>query len=147
MLTAHATGGQYGGSYAFRLVETAQTNLPLGTVFQGQFVGSGQAKLFRLDVPASAPLRLVLNNSGAGNHTELYASQGLPPTRSSFDLRAANPASASQQLLVPLASQGTWYVLIYGDSIATPGRSRWRLRRRAWCCRRSRPITARTMRL
>ena len=120
-LSAYGTGGQYGGDYAFRLVETIQTDLALGSNFIGHFVGSGQARIFRINVPAANPMRVVLQNSGAGNANELYLKFNGPPSRGEFDVRF--PASgSSQQITVPSAYAGTWYVLVYGDTISTSRR-------------------------
>ena len=118
-LTAHGAGGQYGGIYAFRLQETTQIDLALGTAYNGTFAGSGQAQLFRVDLPESMPMRIVLDDSSAINHNELYAKFGSPPTRADYDYRFSTPSAADQQILVPMATTGTWYVLVYGDSIST----------------------------
>ena len=109
-----------GGSYAFRLVETSQTDLTLGTAYTGTLVGSGQAQLFRVNVPAGQQLRVVLDDSAGSNRNELYAQFGAPPTRADFQFRAA-AASADQQLFVPSAAPGTWYVLLYSEAVPAPG--------------------------
>ena len=120
-LSAYGTGGQYGGDYACRLVETVQSDLTLGTPFTGQFVGTGQAQIFRINVPASNPMQLLFNNAGANNHVEVYLRFGLPPTRGEFDYSSTSPAGPNQQITVPSAYSGNWYALVYGDSISTPG--------------------------
>jgi YD repeat-containing protein len=119
-LKAHGTGGSYNINYAFKLVETLQSDLALGTNFTGQFVGSGQAQLFRINVTNSGPLLVLLNNGGSGNHAELYLKFGSPPTRGDYDYRSTDPG-AIQQILSTFAASGTWYVLVYGDYIPTPG--------------------------
>ncbi|MBI2875410.1 MAG: cadherin-like domain-containing protein [Candidatus Tectomicrobia bacterium] len=119
-LTARGIGAQYGGTYAFRLQETVQIVLPPGTTYNGTFAGSGQAQLFRVDVPESMPMQLVLDDSSAANRNELYVKFGAPPTRGDYDYRSSALATADQKLLVPMATAGTWYVLVYGDSISTP---------------------------
>jgi hypothetical protein len=120
-LTARGTGGSYGIAYAFRLVETVQTNLELGTLQSTELTGPGQAHLFRIDVTETGPLRLFLQNAGAGNRLELYVSRGAPPTRESSDYQSSSGPGASRNLLIPSASPGTWYVLVYADKVATPG--------------------------
>jgi hypothetical protein len=60
-LTARGTGGDSAGSYAFNLEQTRVTDLALGTFQTGHFAGSGQAELFRIEVPTSQPAE-----SGAG---------------------------------------------------------------------------------
>jgi YD repeat-containing protein len=120
-LTAYGTGGQYGVDYAFLLLETVQTPLALGEPFVGQFVGSGQAHIFRITVPASSPMRVVLSTAGGNNHTELYAHFGAPPTRGIFDFASNSGSSPNQSITVPQAYAGDYYVLVYGDIIGTPG--------------------------
>ena len=121
MLQAQASGLQYNLRYAFELVQTAQTNLTLGSTFTGQLGGSGQAQLFTLNVSADGPLRIVLNNNGQNNVTELYAKLGSPPTRASFDFKSATPGSAGQQVFIPEAVAGTYYILVYGSLVPSPG--------------------------
>src|SRR5262249_1310776 len=50
VLTARSNAGRV-GSYAFRLDLTTQTLLTLGTPYSGVFAGSGQAQIFKVDVP------------------------------------------------------------------------------------------------
>ncbi len=119
-VVAKGTGGTPPQNYTFRLQETAITNLNVGQPFQGYFTGSGQARLFRLELTASSPLRVRLSNLAADNRNEVYLKFGAPPTRGDFDYRFAAPG-ASQEVAVQNASAGTWYVLVYGDYIATPG--------------------------
>ncbi len=120
-LVARSTGMPPGKSYTCRLQETAITNVVIGTPFTGTLVGSAQAQLFVITNSANMPMRITLINTGTGNRNELYASFGVPPTRGTFDYRAWTPVGANQQLLIPGAYAGNWYVLVYGDTIATPG--------------------------
>jgi RHS repeat-associated protein len=120
-LTASSTGGQYGTSYAFQLDETAQTELSLGTAHVGNLVSGGQAQLFRLALAESTPLRVTLNDASAQNRTELYLKRGSPPTRAEYDHSAAKAASKARQILVPMATPGTWYILVYAGYVHTPG--------------------------
>jgi len=120
-LTAHGTGGAYSIAYAFQLVQTAQANLALGTTFTGNFAGNGHAQLFTITVTNGGPLRVVMNNAGPTNVTELYVKVGSPPTRGDFDFQSITPNSSSQQILIPYAAPGTYYVLVYGNLISTPG--------------------------
>ncbi len=120
-LEAHPTGGDsYDVAYACELDQTVQTDLALGTNFVGQLAGSGQPQLFRIVLTNGAPLRLFLNNSGLDNQLELYLKSGSAPTRGDFDYSSAGPG-ANQQITAPFAHAGTWYVLVYGDYVPTPG--------------------------
>src|SRR5437773_1272065 len=113
ILTVKGNGLQYDITYAFRLIETVQTELDLGTNFIGQLGGSGQAQLFRVTVPTNNPMRGTLSNAGQGNQNELYVRRGAPPTRGDYDYRFTKPGSSNQEIVVPMATEGTWYVLLY----------------------------------
>ena len=116
-LTAQGTGGAT-GNFAFEMAQTTQTPLTLGTPFSGTFAGSGQPQLFAVNVPAAgAVVAPVDRRRPATDHVELYAQFGTPPTRQTTTT-AANGAGASQSLLIPSAAAGTWYVLVYAESVA-----------------------------
>ena len=98
-----------------------QTPLTLGTAYAGTFAGSGQAQLFKVDVPASQPLSVMLTDSPPGSQIELYARLGSPPTRAVYDYRGSVAGPDQQQLLVPMAAPQTWYFLVYVDYVPSPG--------------------------
>jgi RHS repeat-associated protein len=121
LLTAFGTGGAYGFAYTFELAQTAQTNLAEGSTYSGSFAGNGQAQLIAVNVTNAGPLLITLNNAGAKNVTGLYAQFGSPPTLGVFGSESVTPNSSSQQILIPQAYPGIYYVLVYGNLIATPG--------------------------
>jgi RHS repeat-associated protein len=120
-LSVAGNGATSNTDYAFRVVETVQTEIALGDTFTGQFTGNGQAQLLKVTVTRTGPLRIALNNSGTGNRAELYARRGTAPTRGTFDYQSADGAGATRELIIPAASVGTLYILVYGDTVATPG--------------------------
>ena len=120
ILTAHSTSGQYGDSYAFLLEETLQIVLPLDITHTGTFAGTGQAQIFRIDVPTTLPMQITLDDSSSANLNELYLKLGAPPTRGDYDYRFMNPSSADQEILVPMATAGPWYLLLYTSYNSTP---------------------------
>ena len=121
-LTARILGGGYNAVYTFRIQETAQTSLTIGTLFTGSFVGSDQAQLFRVDVPANRPLRIrLINPGGESNRVDIYARFGVPPTRGAFDFLSQRASAQTQSFAIPSPYAGSYYVLIYGDTITTPG--------------------------
>jgi YD repeat-containing protein len=115
-LTVQGTGGST-GNFSFDMVQTAETSLVLDTPFSGTFAGSGQPLLFVVNVPSTAPMILRLADAATADHVELYASLGTAPTRETYQY-GANGAGSSQSLLVPSAAAGTWYVLVYAESVA-----------------------------
>jgi hypothetical protein len=118
-LIARGTGGIASGSYAFKLQQTQVTDLALGTFHTGQFAGSGQAELFRITVPTSNPLKVMLDDDATNNANELYLKFGSAPTRGNYDYRFTNVAAPDQEIVVPMAYAGQWFALVYGDTIRT----------------------------
>ena len=114
------TNGTASGSYAMELQQTTQTALTLGTPYNGKLAGGGQMQLFRVDVTGEQQLRLQLDDTSAADQNELYAKFGSPPTRADYTYRYDRLASADQELLVPMAAPGTWYVLLYADKVPAP---------------------------
>lgn len=107
------------GQYAFNISQTAQAALTLGSVYDGTFQASGQAQLFTVQVTVSQPLSITLNDLASTDHTELYAKLGAPPTLLTYD-DGDSSSGSSHTLLVPDATIGTWYILVYGESISAP---------------------------
>ena len=120
-LNVHSIGGDYGIDYAFELLQTAQTNITLGSSYTGSFSGSGQPQLFTITNPVNQQIRITLQNGGANNQAQLYVGFGFPPTPGNYSQAAQNGPGANQQILVNNAYAGNWYVLVYGNSITTPG--------------------------
>ena len=110
----------YNVSYAFRLTETAQTSLALGTPHTAALAGPGHAQLFRIEVTESGPLSFFLRNAELGNRLEIYANRGVPPTREFSEFNDISGSAASRELLIPAAA-GSWYILVYADTVAVPG--------------------------
>ncbi len=108
------------GAYSFQVKQTSVTDLSLGEPYYGTLLASGQPQLFRLDVPDAQVLSAFLSDPATSGRTELYARFGLPPTRETYDYAAVG-AGRSQSLLVPSASPGYWYILVYGESTPSPG--------------------------
>ena len=82
------------------------------------FVGNGQAQLFTVSVPQDQELLIALKNSNASDQVEVYAKFGAPPTRADFQFDSTVPHSLSRTVLIPKASPGTWYILVYAASVA-----------------------------
>ncbi len=102
------------------MAQTGQTTLLLGTPYNGTLAGSGQAELFDVNVPSAQVLSIHLTDAATTDQNELYAQLGSPPTRSSYQYRFSNLAAANQDLLIPLADAGTWYILLYANYVPTP---------------------------
>jgi YD repeat-containing protein len=108
------------GTYAFKLIQTTQQALPLATPTPGTLAGDGAAVTYKLTAPGETPLLVSLDHSADADRTELYVRRGSSPTRSEYDYRYATSNAADHSILVPNASAGDWYVLVYGDRVAVP---------------------------
>ncbi len=111
-LTAHLAADQP-GAYAFQLDDATVTNLTLGTPYTGALAGSGQSEVFQLNVAQAGQIRITLEDSADADHNEIYATLGSVPTRGTYQYAFSTPASANQQLSIPTAAPGTYYILVY----------------------------------
>ncbi|HEV8062957.1 MAG TPA: DUF4214 domain-containing protein [Gemmataceae bacterium] len=119
VLSVHSSSGQT-GAYAFDLAGIT-TALTLGATYQSAFQGSGQSEVYTVNVPqAGNPLLVNLADTSSSDQNELYLSLGSAPTRSTYQYRFTNLASADQQILVSAAASGTWYILVYGNFVPAP---------------------------
>jgi RHS repeat-associated protein len=106
------------GSYSFQVTQTPEATLTPGSVYNGTLPGSATAQLFRMEGTQAKPLFIQLDDSTNTDRNELYASFGLPPTRSQYDARST-AVGADHSILIPNAAAGTWYILVYGDTVPT----------------------------
>jgi hypothetical protein len=120
-LVAFSDGTAEGVSYAFRMEETGFTSLVLGVPATGTLLGDRQAFLFRVALQDSSMLQLTARNGGSGNRLEMYAQLGFPPHRSSYDYADFSGPGANRDLLIPSAAPGVWHILVYADTVGTPG--------------------------
>ncbi len=119
VLSAHSSSGQT-EAYALDLAGIT-TALTLGETYQSTLQGSGQSEVYTVNVPqAGNPLLVNLADTSSSDQNELYLSLGSAPTRSTYQYRFTNLASANQQILVSAAPAGTWYILVYGNYVPAP---------------------------
>lgn len=109
------------GAYAFRLDQSIPKDLVLGTPYTGSLAGSGQTQLFRVQVSEIGPLLVQFQDAAAGDQNEVYVKLGSAPTRADYQMRSANSASSTQTVNVPSAPPGTYYILVYSESVKKPG--------------------------
>src|ERR1700733_3057433 len=107
------------GTYGFTLTQTNVTPLVLNTSNVESAAGSGQYQLYTVQVSAANPLAIDLTDPDSADHNELFASFGQPPTLADYQ-DGSTASGASQSLLIPDADAGTWYVLVYSESVAAP---------------------------
>ncbi|MEM7809312.1 MAG: hypothetical protein AAF561_14475, partial [Planctomycetota bacterium] len=105
------------GGYRFALNKTSVVDLLPGTTVNQPTAGTGDATLFRVPITDAQPLRVTIDDADDANRNVLYARFGEAPTRRDFDFVVDNP-SADQQLLVPVAASGDWFVLLVTEAAA-----------------------------
>ena len=116
-LTVEDSGGST-GSYSFELFQTSQTVLVPGTPYLGTFAGTGQIQIFEVPISVAGPATFTLTDDDTSDHNELYVKYGSAPTLESYGY-AADAAGASQNIVVPDAEAGNWYVLVYSEYVAS----------------------------
>ena len=118
VLTARGQTDQT-GAYRFLVRDESVTTLDLGTTFSGVLPGSGSPKWFKTTLPSPGQLLVTLDDSTAGDRNQLYVRRGAPPTREVFDYRFRT-LDADEQIFVPDATAGDWYVLVYAEHVPAP---------------------------
>ncbi len=89
--------------------------LTLGADTPGTLTQPGQAKFYKVIVPAGDDLQVALDGpAGFGN--ELYIRQGDLPTRQIFDARAVVDGP-DQNVAINGTEAGVYYVMVYGDDV------------------------------
>lgn len=78
---------------------------------------NGDCQYYILNVGAGGAALLQLDFAGSSPTTGLYIRRGALPTLGDFDFRSDTIGSPNQQFLIPFASPGTWYVMVYGAAV------------------------------
>ncbi|MCX5659959.1 MAG: hypothetical protein NTW19_09595 [Planctomycetota bacterium] len=118
-LTAQSLDGST-GAYAFQLNQVTVNTLPLNGSVGGTLPGSGTSQIYKVTLPVAKPLVVTLDDASSADRVEVYLKQGSLPTRGSYDYKYGSANAADQKVLVPRASAGDWYVLVYGDFVPAP---------------------------
>ena len=92
-----------------------------GLPVRGDIATSGEFQYYALTLDTAGPLNLSLSNTGAGNRLELFLGRGVLPSRGANEFGSSSGPGANRELVVPWATAGTWYVLVYADKVVTPG--------------------------
>jgi len=108
------TGAQ--ASDAFVMKHTTVVDVALGSTYNGTLTGNNDARIFRVNVPAHQVLTLNVNDATVTDRVEMYARFGAPPSREVFEYRCGS-ISNTQQILIPGATAGAWYILVYAASV------------------------------
>ena len=80
-------------------------------------LAAGQSAYYRLEVPAGESLIVSLDSVSADAVNEMYLRFGQMPSRSQFDFAYGEAFSPDQEIVVPGTRGGTYYLLVYGNSV------------------------------
>lgn len=97
-------------------VSIAMPELPLN-VITANVLKNNQDLYYRLNIPdslAGNTILLSLKGDSAAGANELYIKYGDIPTRAGFDLSYNRAVSGNQEIVIPAAAAGSYYILAYG---------------------------------
>ena len=77
---------------------------------------AGQAKVYRIDIPAGARNLRVITQGGTGD-VSLYLKRGAPATTSDYDLRSIRTGN-NEVVFTTNPQAGTWYITVLGGATA-----------------------------
>lgn len=107
------------GRYRFLVRDSSVVPLTLGVPFTGDLPGSGSPRWFKATLPSAGQLLVTLDGANNADRNQLYVRRGSPPTREVYDYRYGS-YDADEQLFIPNATAGDWYILVYGDHVPAP---------------------------
>lgn len=74
---------------------------------------------YRIEVPsglAGETMQIRLFGDSIAGANELYVKQGSLPTRTTYDYAYDNPNFGNQEILIPFLAEGTYYLMVYGNT-------------------------------
>jgi len=77
---------------------------------------AGEAKTFRLEIPAGARGLRIITQGGTGD-VSLYAKRGARPSATDYDLRSIRSGN-NEAVFSTVPQAGTWYVTVQGGATA-----------------------------
>ena len=96
-------------------------SVEIGEDFSGTFSLPGDRQYFSIEVPPGGNLQVLLDVLDDTGVYEVYLRHGALPSAGEYDYRFSNAGEADQEVFVPNATPGTWYVLVYVDSVGDLG--------------------------
>jgi hypothetical protein len=97
------------------LSQNLHTNLPLSEDIPNAFVESGERHHYVIHLPPGGHLWITLTGLNGNCSNELYARHGALPSAGKYDYRYSELGGTNQEVFIPDATPGAWYILVYGD--------------------------------
>jgi hypothetical protein len=87
-------------------------HLQLGVPYNGSIANGQAAEYFYFTASAGSDYAITLTGSSVFDFNELFASYGKVPTRSTFDYAYTNQNAPNQQIIIPNAQAGQYYIMM-----------------------------------
>jgi len=94
-------------------VAVGAANLAMDAWVDAQVRKADSYQFYRVDVSNAHPVVIEVQFADGFGHARLYARHANLPSLSEFDFASSGGYGASPSLSIPLASQGTWYILVH----------------------------------
>ena len=88
-----------------------------GVPVDGSLNDADRHDYYAIDVSAGEHIFLTLDDADDVGYNEVYVRYDEIPTRSEYDYRHGTNFASDQQIQVPDTLAGTYYVMVYGDSV------------------------------
>lgn len=88
-----------------------------GTAVTGTFSNIDRVNYYAIDVSAGEYLQITLDDLNDWGVNEVYVGFENVPTRSEYDYKHKMNLTADQVVEVPMTQEGTYYVMVYGNSV------------------------------
>lgn len=92
--------------------------LVLGTAANGSVEANGGV-YYKVSLTAGDAVRISVDRNASAGATELYASFGAIPNRTTYDFAALAPFETDQSLLIPVETSGDYYIFIRSQTGST----------------------------
>jgi len=103
------------------MVEFTMPELEFGVPLDADFTDTGEAHYYLVNVPSGYNLQVSLDDADNQGSNELYIAFGTPPAPGSVQSPYSSFGGADQQVFVPAASPGAWYILAYSAYVPGSG--------------------------
>ena len=87
----------------------------------GTFHSDDERHYYALEVPPRGHLNFVLDDFDNSGINEVYIRYGALPSPGEYDYRFTSQGGADQEIFIPNAIPGTWYILVIGASVQGDG--------------------------
>ena len=93
----------------------------IGNETAGTLSGTGDRDYYVVQVPPGGHLQLILDDLDDLGSNEVYLRHGALPTAGTYDYKYTLNGSADQEIFIPSATAGYWYILVTSNNVPTGG--------------------------